>query len=261
MEKDKHRQIAEANRNLYNGSPETSEDFEVFAGLPYVTTYVANTIHGCIQRLGSTDSIMALDIGTGYGHLLKHLINHVAPENIHALDISEKTVDMARKRFPKVHLHVGDFLRDFEPSLQFNLILAYSVLHHFYDWKLFLDKVDSLLKSGGVIYLDHEPLDGLLSKVYQFFAKIKHRHNRELILAEYHQFYGNIIPFELQAYLVNRGYDVQIYFTNISLIGGMTKKLHLNVSPFFIDELLIDNQYKRFLRHGFLSYKIIAQKP
>ena len=98
-----------------------------------------------------------MDIGTGFGHLLTYLLTYALPEDIHAIDIADRNIEIAKRRFPDVNFYVGDFISDYESPTKFDFITAYSVLHHFYDWKSFLDKTDTLLNAGGVLYIDHEP--------------------------------------------------------------------------------------------------------
>jgi 2-polyprenyl-3-methyl-5-hydroxy-6-metoxy-1,4-benzoquinol methylase len=208
-----HKQVAEANRNLYNVSPEISDDFQQFAEIPYVTSRVAETIECCLKRLSSIDTVRVLDVSTGTGRLLAHLVRHVPPENICAIDIAERNIGVVRKRFPRTKFHVEDFLGDFRLSRQVDLITCYSVMHHFYDWESlsFLEKANRLLNPGGVIYLDHEPLNSILTKAYEFLAKIKNRDKEDLFLAEYHQFHDHLDPFQVKKFLKVKNYQGSLF--------------------------------------------------
>ena len=256
----KHREIAAANRNQYNHDDELSDALKELAATPYVMSYISMTIEGCIGWMDATEDIKALDVGTVFGHLLPSLLKHTAPENIYAIDIAENNIKEAKRHFPDVNFSIGDFILDYHPSLKFDFIGAYSVLHHFYDWKSFLDKTDTLLNKGGVVYLDHEPLGGIISRLYKLLGKIKNRCNTERLLSEYHEFYGYINPFEITDYFTDKNYLVKVFFSNVSLISEVQKRLKLNISPFLIREVLIDKGYKRLLKNGFMSYKCIAKK-
>jgi len=255
-----HKQVAEANRNLYNISPEVSIDFQQFADIPYVASRVATTIEDCFTRLPAHHSVRVLDIGTGIGHLLAHIMSHALAQNIFAIDIAERNIEVARQRYPGVTFYIGDFLSDFPLPDKVELITAYSVLHHFADWAAFLNKADRLLNAGGILYLDHEPLDSLLARAYISLARIKNRRHRDLLLAEYHQFHGYLDLFEVSRHLKAMNYQVDLYFTNLSLIGDIIKKTGINLSSIIVQEMLVNSKRKRILKQAFLSYKIIAQK-
>ncbi len=266
MEKDvleSHLRVARANRDLYDTSSEEIADFEVFAKIPFVEEYVERNVQHAVDLISgarSGDAIRALDIGTGSGHLLRYLIHHTAPENIHAIDISGENLKLARARYPGVHCHLGDFVCDFESDERFDLMTLYSVLHHFFDWRSFFAKADRLLSPGGVIYIDHEPLGGLVTTTINSVKRIEKRNREHFFLAEYHQFEDTNDPFEIADFLEKSDYRVEIYFSNFSLAGGFRKLISLNPVPSFLTERRITSRTQGWLRHFFLSYKLMLRK-
>ena len=252
-----------ANKNLYNNSAEVRYDLQRFTDVPYLKIYMPRTIRYCIEKLDITlfnHKIKVLDIGTGTGHLLTYLLNYVPAEAIWAVDVSEKNIEMGKRHFPNVNFYIGDFIHDFKPDIKFDLISAFSAVHHFYNWQSVFNKIDTLLNKRGVIYIDHEPTAGLALKTCSFIAKVKNFNRPGRLLAEYHQFFEYITPFNIYNYLKERNYKVELFLSNIALIGEAYKKLGLNIAPFVGGEILIDKKFKRILRHLFLSYKIIAKK-
>lgn len=122
------------------------------------------------QRLGralstaikavKTDSkpLSALDYGCGSGNLTRHLIE--AGINTVSADVSDGFLNLIERNFSHTGLSKtqkinGKDLSDIENG-RFDLVATYSVLHHVPDYMQIVKEMCRVLKSGGVLYIDHE---------------------------------------------------------------------------------------------------------
>jgi ubiquinone/menaquinone biosynthesis C-methylase UbiE len=101
----------------------------------------------------------ALDVGAGTGNLTGKLLQ--MGYTVTATDISAEMCTILRKKFaaylPQKLTVLNAPIEDLTFNEgQFDLITAYSVLHHLPDYLSALRMLCSFLKKGGVIYIDHE---------------------------------------------------------------------------------------------------------
>jgi ubiquinone/menaquinone biosynthesis C-methylase UbiE len=99
----------------------------------------------------------ALDFGCGAGNLTKHL---AALEcEVIASDVSQGFLDLVASRtyatpVKTVRLNGVDLSNI--PNNSVDMVATYSVLHHVPDYLAILKEFMRVLKSGGVLYIDHE---------------------------------------------------------------------------------------------------------
>ncbi|SRR6266568_3018257 len=111
---------------------------------------------------GTPASPLALDFGSGTGNLTHHLLELGA--HVVAADISEgclsHLVDSVddNKRLNTLLLSGSD-LKGVDPE-SFDVVAAYSVLHHIPDYLTSVQELVRILKPGGIIFLDHENCPG-----------------------------------------------------------------------------------------------------
>lgn len=109
----------------------------------------------------NSGSCTALDFGCGSGNLTRHLLGYGI--NVVAADVSERFLALVKACFPdaglSTHLLNGADLRELN-SNNFDLVATYSVLHHVPDYLRAVKEMARVCKSGGLIYLDHEPCEG-----------------------------------------------------------------------------------------------------
>lgn len=107
----------------------------------------------------STDTApLALDLGSGTGNLTAHLLALGA--RVIAADVSARSLQMLGRRFASercetVLLGSGGLAP--LKLWQFDVVAMYSVLHHVSDYVRFLQEALTLIRIGGVVYMDHEP--------------------------------------------------------------------------------------------------------
>lgn len=95
-----------------------------------------------------------LDIATGTGVLIPHLLKH-EPEEITAIDLSELMIVQARKNHsnPRVRFEQSNFY-EFEQT-GFDFAIAYSAYPHFSDKEAFVRKLSDCLNPNGRFMIAH----------------------------------------------------------------------------------------------------------
>jgi ubiquinone/menaquinone biosynthesis C-methylase UbiE len=104
--------------------------------------------------------LAALDFGCGSGNLTRHLLDHDV--DVTAADVSDRFLALVKKRFSTARLSTlqlnGVDLLGVEAA-RFDFVAAYSVLHHIPDYLAAVGELARVCRSGGVIFLDHEPTE------------------------------------------------------------------------------------------------------
>lgn len=109
-------------------------------------------------RTGSTPPV-ALDFGSGTGNVTRHLL--AAGCAVIAADVSARSLDLLRARYgPQGHVRTL-MIGDAAPGVvlregPFDIVCAYSVLHHVPDYIAAVRELVGALRFGGVLYIDHE---------------------------------------------------------------------------------------------------------
>jgi SAM-dependent methyltransferase len=100
----------------------------------------------------------ALDFGCGSGNVTAHLVE--LGMEVTAADLSPEFLSTVEERFGVVTLRLNG--RDLAgvPDGSFDLVAAYSVLHHIPDYLAAVRELARVTAPGGLVYLDHEANDG-----------------------------------------------------------------------------------------------------
>jgi 2-polyprenyl-3-methyl-5-hydroxy-6-metoxy-1,4-benzoquinol methylase len=96
-----------------------------------------------------------VELGCGQGHILQYIAETklLPPENIYGIDHSQVAVDFVRTRIPGANLSVGDLHQLDLPAESFDFCLLMETIEHLTDPLPVLEKINSLLKKDGVLYL------------------------------------------------------------------------------------------------------------
>jgi len=119
-----------------------------------------------------------VDIGSGTGNLVLKFAQ--LGYNVDAVDISENMLDVLRskvdakmeKQVSYHHSEANSFLNN--NTLNPDVICFSSVLHHLPDYFETLTKAISQLKSGGIVYIVHEPLPDKLQRKNTWLKYLDH---------------------------------------------------------------------------------------
>lgn len=110
-----------------------------------------------------------LDLGCGTGEFARILARRA--ENIAAIDLSPKAIEVAKQRSKEhnnINFQVGDILTYQFPREYFDAIVSIATLHHLPETEL-LPKIEAALKPGGTLIIldliEHENLQDSLSDI------------------------------------------------------------------------------------------------
>ncbi len=123
-----------------------------------ICVHDSKKIEFILDKTGVNKGAKVLDVGTGTGVLIPFLLRRIGDEGeIYAVDIAEKMLEVAAKKFknPNVHFIEGDICSVDLPHDFFDLVICYSVFPHFNDKQAAILKMKGFLKSGGCIAICH----------------------------------------------------------------------------------------------------------
>ena len=105
-----------------------------------------------------TEAPLVLDFGSGTGNLTHHFLE--SQTGVVAADVSSGSLEQVTRRLGstgrlETMVLNGRDLSNIEDST-FDLVATYSVLHHIPDYLRIIDEFVRVLKTGGVVYIDHE---------------------------------------------------------------------------------------------------------
>lgn len=114
--------------------------------------------------------ITALDYGCGSGNLTRHLIE--LGVNTVSADISKGFLALIENQFSQTGLSKilelnGKDLSNVS-SEQFDMAAIYSVLHHVPDYLHIVEELCRVVKTGGVIYIDHEVVESYYNRQKEY---------------------------------------------------------------------------------------------
>lgn len=102
----------------------------------------------------SSGGRQALDFGAGSGNLTRHMIN--LGFEVTAADVSPDFLRIIEERFDARTVELADGSLSCVPDASFDLVGAYSVMHHIPDYLAAAASLVTKLKPGGVLLIDHE---------------------------------------------------------------------------------------------------------
>jgi ubiquinone/menaquinone biosynthesis C-methylase UbiE len=212
-------------------------------------------LHGTLRKAVDTvrtglEPITALDFGCGSGNLTRHLID-LGARTISA-DLSADFLKTIEHEFSATGrsetLTINGIDLSNVPDAHFDLVAAYSVLHHVPDYLLIVREMCRVTRPGGVIYIDHEATETYFQRppaYMEFLKKARPRVNWRRV--------------------ANLALDVRGYVHILRrLVNPRYKRegdIHVwpddHVEWDKIEETLISNGFEIVLRHDYLLYKAL----
>jgi ubiquinone/menaquinone biosynthesis C-methylase UbiE len=132
---------------------------------------LAQTVRLAVSRIrGGRQPARALDVGCGTGNLTRHLL--AAGLHVTAADVSTQSLEYLRQKLRGAVTSQSDQLRTVVlngrnlaglSDASFDLVAAYSLLHHVPDYLGLVREMVRVLAPGGVFYVDHEAARGFWS--------------------------------------------------------------------------------------------------
>ncbi len=136
-------------------------------------------LHEILQELTLREGAAVLDVGTGTGIALPHLLGRVGVSgSVTAVDISERMLEVARRKLtaPNLHYVMADvahlpFLDD-----SFDLVLCNSCFPHFQDQLRAVSEIHRVLKPGGMVVICHPESRDEVNAVHRSAGVAVRRH-------------------------------------------------------------------------------------
>ncbi|MBE6518940.1 MAG: class I SAM-dependent methyltransferase [Thermoplasmata archaeon] len=102
-------------------------------------------------KIGEHDRI--LDVGTGIGVMIPSYLEKLSDGSVTAIDYSENMISVAKQRFPKDKFPNVDLiamnLYDLQSEDEYDLVVCYSCLPHFFDHDRAIEVLANSLKEEG----------------------------------------------------------------------------------------------------------------
>jgi len=137
--------------------------FEKYRNTAFI--YKVNLIN---YLLGKNDPKVILDFGCGIGSFIPYLHDTYKNSKLYGCDISEKSIEIARKYHPYCVFNTIKKLDDLDIYEKFDLIILNTVLHHipYTEHELWINKLLNILKmGGGIIVFEHNMLNPLTKNI------------------------------------------------------------------------------------------------
>jgi 2-polyprenyl-6-hydroxyphenyl methylase/3-demethylubiquinone-9 3-methyltransferase len=183
------------------------------------------------------DKMKILDLGCG-GGLISEGLSKIGA-NVKGIDFVKDNINIARIHAKKSNLNIDYKMLDFENEKirsKFDIIVIFEVLEHLSDWKSFIKKIQSNLKSNGILIISTINKN-LISK----FLTIDLAENfLNWIPRNTHNYHKFIRPKELEFFLNQNN------FKNISFKG-------LQYNPFKKKWILSENTNVNYFCSCFLN--------
>ena len=156
------------------------------------------------------DNIKILDLGCG-GGLVSEGLSKIGAK-VTGIDFVSENINIAKTHAQKSNLNITYKTLDFENekiSSKFDIIVIFEVLEHLTDWKSFIKKIQSNLKSNGVLIISTINKN-IISK---FLAIDLAENYLQWIPHNTHSYHKFIRPKELEVFLNENN------FKNVSFSG------------------------------------------
>lgn len=105
------------------------------------------------MKCANNKILSLLEIGCGNGSFLNLVRNIISNIDCNGVDLNDRAVQYAKKRFCDINVICGNFFEDSEliKNIYYDIICFFEVLEHQTDLHAFIIRIISLLKPGGLI--------------------------------------------------------------------------------------------------------------
>ena len=168
---------------------------------------IAKTLTDAARLTGGS---RLLDVGTGTGNIPR--VAGACFKTIYAIDIGDQLLRQVRERLPSCHFAASDAENLPFADGAFDCVTCYALLHHLLEHRRLFEECHRVLKSGGILYTDHDP-NYFFNRFYHLYYSLRyagrHGFGSEVDdLAEYHNVFSpGINPETLRRFLQEIGFS------------------------------------------------------
>lgn len=96
-----------------------------------------------------------LDVGCGDGTILNELLKTDSVDRISGIDVSERAIKIAKKKFPQIRNFIkqGSITKIPFPTGTFDVVICTQVIEHVLDTKKVMSEMRRVLKQGGLLLI------------------------------------------------------------------------------------------------------------
>jgi ubiquinone/menaquinone biosynthesis C-methylase UbiE len=125
----------------------------------FQTPKLSSFLEKLVPQFGLKQGQNILDVGTGTGILIPHLIRAVGPDgSVTAIDYSEKMIQLCKRKhshFKNVSIKLGNIEEDAFPPESFDAVICFGVFPHLENKEKALRNINRTLKLGGKLVIAH----------------------------------------------------------------------------------------------------------
>lgn len=150
---DEYQQLHSKNIKLSGETPEFFSEYKII------------DLKKLTKQYGLPESPTILDFGCGVGSSIGMMVKHFPAADIHGIDVSEKSIAIARQRFgnvAQIQAYDGEKLPYDDQS--FDIVFAACVFHHIPQdsYQAIFQEIRRVLKEQGIfVIFEHNPLNPL----------------------------------------------------------------------------------------------------
>lgn len=219
--------------SLYYSTYTTAEDFE---HVQESLSYGHNFYFSLIEKYIAQGKL--LDIGCGNGHLLRAAIKRGWSGQ--GYDVDKESTQITSDRLG-VKVYSGDFFSN-QYNNNYDLITLHQVLEHLKNPNEYLEKIYSLIKNNGYIFIAVPNISSLSSKIKFSFEKLGLRRKN---IGKYYDTNHHVLYFEpktLNKLLENHGFKV-VYQRNCHSAKPKQSKFKRFIMRNFTDYLFAKSTF------------------
>ncbi len=169
-----------------------------------------------LRKMSSTGDIEnALEIGCGNGNGTKLIKKYFSPNNIIAIDLDKKMIEIAQNRNKdnSVTFRVMDASKLDFPDNHFDVIFDFGIIHHIPNWKDSIQELKRVLKPNGEIILEELSIDTFSKGIGKIWRKLLDHPYKDMYTNNQFKQYMTETGFKIKNYKVLNPLKMIRYFS------------------------------------------------
>lgn len=120
-------------------------------------------------------NLKILDVGCASGWFISEIAHHYPRHNFFGIDIYERAIDYAKKRYPNISFSCADAHKLPFSQDSFDLVICANVLEHVVNPKQILTEIKRVVKPQGKVIINMDSENFLFSLAWYLWKKISGR--------------------------------------------------------------------------------------